>query len=221
MVQAPFTGTDVLAGVLGLLALLYLALWRRDREPGMGWFALAMALLGAWIFANELHAPTAAQLQPSPWFAPLLLGIAALCVGLVAYLDVPHQWRRRVLAALLLPLLFSGGLALAVAAHAVSLPRATVAVLTTGCVAGLGALVAGSLLLWCSAVHSQCSKALPHSALTVLCSQSSGILPTLRHKRRPQLLHTPHEEAAAATASLLMHPAASCSQQPAAPYPRC
>ena len=45
MAQAPFTGTDVLAGVLGLLALLYLALWRRDREPGMGWFALAMALV--------------------------------------------------------------------------------------------------------------------------------------------------------------------------------
>lgn len=140
MAQAPFTGTDVLAGVLGLLALLYLALWRRDREPGMGWFALAMALLGAWIFANDLHAPTAAQLQPSLWFAPLLLGIAALCVGLVAYLDVPRHWRTRVLAALLLPLLLSGVLALAVAAGALSLPRATVAILTTICFAGLAAL---------------------------------------------------------------------------------
>ena len=160
---APFTSTDVLAGVLLILALLYTALWRRDRERGMGWFALAMLLLGLWIGADRLHAPTAVQLQASWWYAPLLAGIAALCIGLVDYLDVPRRARLGLLAGLLAPLIASAGIAVWVALTGTSVPRATVGMLATACFVGLGGLA-----LWASRREPGAGHALVGAALLAI-----------------------------------------------------
>ena len=36
----PFLASDVVALVMGVFGLVYGLLWWRDRDPGMGWFAL-------------------------------------------------------------------------------------------------------------------------------------------------------------------------------------
>ena len=42
----PFSGTDMVALVLGIAALHCLTLRHRDSEPGMGWIAAGLAGMG-------------------------------------------------------------------------------------------------------------------------------------------------------------------------------
>lgn len=138
--QAPFSATDVLAAVEAFLGLLYLALWRRDREPGMGWLAVSAVCLAIWIGTNEHHVPHGPALQASWWWVPLHIGLAALCLGLVDYLGAPPRWRVHLLIALLVPVALSQATALWVQATGAVLPRAIVVMVTTTCFAGLGGL---------------------------------------------------------------------------------
>ena len=56
--QPPFAVTDLIAALLWVLAALYATLQRRDHEPGMGWFAVAMLLFGVFVGNNAKHLPT-------------------------------------------------------------------------------------------------------------------------------------------------------------------
>ena len=68
----------------------------RDKEPGMGWLALSMAVLALWVAANAAHLCSGPELNPSPWYFVLCLAIGAMGPGLVAYLDLPAMpsWAR-------------------------------------------------------------------------------------------------------------------------------
>jgi signal transduction histidine kinase len=101
----PYQGTDVVAYVFGLIAVLSGALWLRDREPGMGWFGLSMATLSLWTATTALHIPVDRFISPLPWGHVVVLGLAFLALGLVDYLGVPRPWRRAMLAAMLVPVL--------------------------------------------------------------------------------------------------------------------
>lgn len=138
--QAPFSATDVLAGVEAFLGLLYLALWRRDRETGMGWLAISALCLALWIGTNEHHVPHGPAIPATWWWVPMHIGLAALCLGLVDYLGAPPRWRLHLLIVLLAPVALSQAAALWVQATGAVLPRAIVVMVTTTCFAGLGAL---------------------------------------------------------------------------------
>src|SRR5262245_56242241 len=97
-IQPPYSVTDLIAALLWILAGLYAVLHVRDREPGAGWLAAAMALLALFIGYNERHLPTEpvwASGATYGWFTLAMGGIACLGVGLVGYVGL--HGRARVL----------------------------------------------------------------------------------------------------------------------------
>jgi signal transduction histidine kinase len=90
----PYSGTDLVALVLGIAALHCLTIRLREHEAGLGWIAAGMAGLAAWVGANRLHLPSGPQLNASPWYYLMCLAMVATAVGLVRYLDVPARLRR-------------------------------------------------------------------------------------------------------------------------------
>ncbi|MBX3638197.1 MAG: HAMP domain-containing histidine kinase [Rubrivivax sp.] len=99
----PYQGTDIVAFVLALTGLLCLVIRWRDREPGMGWFALSMGSLSLWVATNELHLPSGPELNPSGWYLVMCLAQAAMAPGLVSYLGVPARLRYWTMLPVLLP----------------------------------------------------------------------------------------------------------------------
>ena len=139
--QPPYGPTDVIAGVQLILAVLYAGLWLRDQERGMGWFALAMTSYALWIATNTLHVPNdPVYMRASWWFIPLYVGIAAMALGLVDYLDVPAGKRGPVLAALLLPMVATTAISCWVALTGAPVVRNWQNLLTMSSVAGMAAL---------------------------------------------------------------------------------
>ena len=93
--RQPLQGSDIAAFVFAVLALLFFALWRRDRERGMGWLAVAYVVLATQYAANSATLPVDALANP---FATALLGIgvAAFNCGMIYYLASPadpHRWQ--------------------------------------------------------------------------------------------------------------------------------
>ena len=140
----PFTGTDVVAMVLGIAALHCLTIRQRDQEPGMGWIAVGLVGLALWMGANRLHLPSGPELNPSPWYLLSLAATVCIARGLLDYLAVPAGQRRWVLAAVALPAL---GFALTVAWVGLSgarVPRAAVHGLTAIVYISLGLAALGA-----------------------------------------------------------------------------
>jgi signal transduction histidine kinase len=123
VVAEPFDATDVMAFVLGLLAVIYALLWARDRERGMGWFALGMAAMGIVAAGAELQPVGGRFLMWSPFQLVLAAGLMALGRGLVDYLGIPAPGRRAALAASLLPAAAFGLLACLVGVAQAQIPR--------------------------------------------------------------------------------------------------
>jgi len=107
-IQPPFSVTDLIAAMLWVLAALYATLQLRDHEPGMGWFALSMALQALFIGNNERHLPTEPfEIQAiGGWYLVIIAGIACLVPGLARYVGLRGPQRALVLLAILSPLLF-------------------------------------------------------------------------------------------------------------------
>ena len=105
MPAQPFSGTDVAAMVLGVLAALYAALWIRDRERGMAWLALSFALASAWYAASELHMPTGPRIEEGQfgWALVILSASMTMTIGVMQYLAPLNRVRKLVLGVLLLP----------------------------------------------------------------------------------------------------------------------
>nr|WP_246312302.1 HAMP domain-containing sensor histidine kinase [Aquabacterium terrae] len=100
------TATDMAAFVLAVLAVLYGAMWVRDREPGMPWLCVSFALAAVWYAGSEQHLPTGAYIvEPAQraTAAVILLSTMTMTIGLVRYLGRLTRLRRAVLALLLLP----------------------------------------------------------------------------------------------------------------------
>ena len=98
----PFLPSDVVGVVFALFAAVYAFLWRRDRDPGIGWFALSWALCAAW-FAGTPYAynqPLSAFIQ-SGWTLLLFAMFVPLTLGMVHYVQAPPRLRSRFLALVL------------------------------------------------------------------------------------------------------------------------
>jgi len=119
----PFLATDVMAFVLGVIALVHAALWKRDREPGMGWFAIGMALMALIAATDSYHRPTGLYLPWTPWYLVLVAALMCLALGLVNYLNLPPALRARALWATMVPPAAYGALVLYVGLTAARIPR--------------------------------------------------------------------------------------------------
>jgi len=105
LARQPFSGTDVGAFVLAVLAVIFALQWWRDREPGLLWLAGGVALLALWWAATPLHVPQGLQVRSPMWSAVAMGGLLLSVVGLVHYLGTPPAVARWVLPLLLAPVL--------------------------------------------------------------------------------------------------------------------
>jgi len=103
--RQPFSGTDVGAFVLAVLALIFALQWWRDREPGLLWLAAGVALLALWWAATPLHVPQGLQVRSPLWSAVAQGGLLLSVVGLVHYLGTPAAVARWLLPLLAAPVL--------------------------------------------------------------------------------------------------------------------
>ncbi|MDE2595009.1 MAG: hypothetical protein KGL57_12295 [Burkholderiales bacterium] len=97
------SATDMSAFVLGLLAVMFGAVWLRDREKGLGWLALSFGLLAIVFATNDLHMPKGPYVLARGWSSTVLSAIMLMTLGIFEYLytDPRKQWR--YLVAMLLP----------------------------------------------------------------------------------------------------------------------
>jgi signal transduction histidine kinase len=89
-----YLATDVVAFTLFGTALFLAFVWRRDREPALGWFTAAAALVGLFATLNSGGLPT--QGNPEPTLGLYLPHLALLCTsrGAIGYLAPPPLLRR-------------------------------------------------------------------------------------------------------------------------------
>jgi len=87
--DAPISATLLEAFVLATLALVFLALARRDREPGLAWLAAGFGLTAYWCAFYAPHPPPSPQLDTTPERASaalLLLATMLTGLGVIEYL---------------------------------------------------------------------------------------------------------------------------------------
>jgi signal transduction histidine kinase len=81
--DAPISATVLEAFVLATLAIVFAALARRDREPGLAWLATGFGLTAWWCAFYAPHPPTSPVLDTAPERASAaLLVLATLVTGL-------------------------------------------------------------------------------------------------------------------------------------------
>jgi signal transduction histidine kinase len=140
----PYQGTDVVAFVLGLLAVLCLVLWRRDHERGMGWFALAWFVFSVPLLRTSLvpglSIQTSPYIAPSGWYYLVAFGMGCLSLGMIEYLGLPARLRRRALWATLLPVVAYAALVAFVALTGVQILRMWLNLTAGACFVSLGSL---------------------------------------------------------------------------------
>ncbi len=124
LVAGPLSlANDVTGVVFELLALAYVWVWHRDREPGMHWFALGWALFGSWFLATSDRPAPGPWLEWS-WLYALLFGAGVFTtLGLVAYLETPGVQRRRAAALAMCPLVVLFALTAYVGVSGAVIPR--------------------------------------------------------------------------------------------------
>ena len=136
--DAPISATVMAAFVLATLALVFIALARRDREPGLAWLATGFGLGAFWYFF-EAGQPPVDHFLDTPaerfWAAVLVLATVAMGLGVIGYLGGGRS-RGRAWWLLLVPAL----LTLAPLALGFDVPRLVVNLTTMVCYVGLAAL---------------------------------------------------------------------------------
>ena len=105
--DAPISATVMAAFVLATLAIVFIALARRDREPGLAWLSAGFGLAALW-YAFEAGQPPADPLLDTPgerfWAAVLIAAVAAMSLGVIGYLGAGRP-RERAWWLLLVPAL--------------------------------------------------------------------------------------------------------------------
>ena len=92
----PYAAADLIGGVLLFLAAVYAFLWRRDRDPGIGWFAISWMFVGVWFSGSRFFDNgTSIYYVPTPWTVLLFACFAPLSLGLIDYVQPPAHLRRR------------------------------------------------------------------------------------------------------------------------------
>ncbi len=92
-----FSASDIVAVVLAMFAGVYAFVWRRDRDPGMGWFAWTWALGAIWFVTTPWQHNDGVRVVISPWMFLLFALFFTLSIGLVDYVAVEPPLRRRLL----------------------------------------------------------------------------------------------------------------------------
>jgi signal transduction histidine kinase len=81
--DAPISASVLEAFVLATLALVFVALARRDREPGLGWLSAGFGLTAYWCAVHAPHPPPSPVLDSGPErLSAALLVAATLATGL-------------------------------------------------------------------------------------------------------------------------------------------
>jgi signal transduction histidine kinase len=104
--QPILTAIDVEIIVVSALAVLYAAVWLRDRERGMAWLAGGFALMAAWYFNSERLAITGAVMSAPLlryWALVIAASVWAVNVGVVGYLGWPQGALKGLIIACWLP----------------------------------------------------------------------------------------------------------------------
>jgi signal transduction histidine kinase len=135
--DAPIAATAMAAFVLATLAIVFVALARRDREPGLAWLSAGFGLAAFW-YAFEAGQPPVDPLLDTPgerfWGAVLILATVAMSWGVIGYLggDRPGRawWLLLAPSLLVLPPLAIG----------MAVPRLVANLCTMVCYLGLAAL---------------------------------------------------------------------------------
>jgi diguanylate cyclase (GGDEF)-like protein len=118
----PIQGKDIAAFVFGFMAILYFTIWRRDRETGMGWFALGSLLTAYWVYAYQVIVPTGPYMINASglWLVAML--IAAIGMGLTQFIAADKT--RNILSALImLSMLLYGAMVLLGLLFSMQFPR--------------------------------------------------------------------------------------------------
>ena len=92
-----FSAGNIVAVVLVMFAGVYAFVWRRDRDPGTGWFAWTWALGALWFFTMPWQHNDGVYVVISPWMVLLFVLFLTLSIGLVDYVAVEPALRRRLL----------------------------------------------------------------------------------------------------------------------------
>ena len=92
-----FSASGIVAVVLAMFAGVYAFVWRRDRDPGMGWFAWTWAFGAAWYATLPWQHNDGVYVVISPWMFLLFALFLTLSIGLVDYVAVEPPLRRRLL----------------------------------------------------------------------------------------------------------------------------
>ena len=136
--DAPISATVLAAFVLATLGVVFVALARRDREPGLAWLSAGFLLAACW-YAVEAPRPPATPWLVSPderlWAAILVAATLSMSLGVIDYL-VGGGPRRRAWNLPLLP----AALCLLALAFGLRVPRLAANLATMVCYLGLGAL---------------------------------------------------------------------------------
>jgi signal transduction histidine kinase len=139
----PFQTIAVFAFVLGTLGVFFAWLSRREREPGMEWFAPGFLFIAVFAVGTPYQGQGGATASFTPWAFAACAGLVCLSFGLVAYLNVPAGWRRRALWAMLLPALIFTGLFVVIGLSDAKIPRSL-----SNLPVGAWFLGAGALAWW-------------------------------------------------------------------------
>ena len=136
--DAPISATVMAAFVLATLAIVFIALARRDREPGLTWLSAGFGLAAFW-YAFEAGQPPPDPLLDTPaerfWACVLIAATVAMSLGVIGYLGDGHR-RERAWWLLLAPAL----LTLAPLALGFDVPRLVANLSTMVCYVGLAVL---------------------------------------------------------------------------------
>jgi signal transduction histidine kinase len=138
LVATPVSASTMAAFVLACLAVLFIALFRRDREPGMAWIGTGFGLAAAWYASAPLHIAPTAYLDTfalRAWAAVLTLAVVAVTAGVVDYLGAPRR-KALWLAAMLAPC----AVLLVALAAGLSVQRGLANLATMVCYVGLAVL---------------------------------------------------------------------------------
>lgn len=100
--REPLLGSEIAGFVFGVLSLLFMLIWRRDRERGLLWLSVAYALITVQCFINRYTIPNSTAIHP---LASAVVGTAAAAfgAGVVQYLLPASACSRRLLAWATLP----------------------------------------------------------------------------------------------------------------------
>ena len=92
-----FSASNIVAVVLVMFAGVYAFVWRRDHDPGTGWFAWTWALGALWFVTMPWQHNDGVYVVISPWMVLLFVLFLTLSIGLVDYVAVEPALRRRLL----------------------------------------------------------------------------------------------------------------------------